>query len=162
MDFERSDGKITQNPGKAEIDQVIDGIGRQYDFCILGEGDSFVQTAGSAGGLLVQYRDSRGMFESVSSSLDAVAVKDIFGQFLNGEAGWKTSMEFSPMEIGGAGADSSGGIETGPADGSRESRTENSFADQLKDSVKKEAMNSVSRTARKITRGIFRKFFQAP
>lgn len=165
MDLERSDGKITQNPGKAEIDQVVDGIGREYDFCILGEGDSFVQTAGSEDGLLVQYRDAGGMFESVRSDLDAAAVKDIFSQFLNGQADWKTSMEFSPMDMGGAGADSGaaadsgGGIKTGTADDSQEARTEKSFADQLKDSVKKEAMNSVNRAARKITRGVFRKFF---
>ncbi|MGC9311585.1 MAG: hypothetical protein ACP5IA_02750 [Sediminispirochaetaceae bacterium] len=165
MDLERSDGKITQNPGKAELEQVIDGIGREYDFCILGEGDSFVQTTGSDGGLLVQYRDEEGMFESVRSDLDSAAVKDIFIQFLNGQSGWKTSMEFSQMEMGGAGADSGaaadsgGGIKTGAADGSGEGRTEKSFADQLKDSVKKEAMNSVNRAARKITRGVFRKFF---
>ncbi len=165
MDLERSDGKITQNPGKAELEEVIDAIGREYDFCILGEGDSFVQTAGSDSGLLIQYRDSEGMFESVRSDLDKATVQDIFSQFLNGQSGWKTSMEFSPMEMGGSGADSesaagsAGGIKTGAADGSGEGRTEKSFADQLKDSVKKEAMRSANRAARKITRGVFRKFF---
>lgn len=165
MDLERSDGKITQNPGKAELEEVIDGIGREYDFCTLGEGDSFVQTAGGDGGLLVQYRDSSGMFESVRGDLDKATVQDIFSQFLNGQTGWKTSIDFSPMEMGDSGADSdsaagsAGGIRTGAADGSQEGRTEKSFADQLKDSVKKEAMNSVNRAARKITRGVFRKFF---
>jgi len=165
MKLELSDGKIIQNPEKKELDEIIGKIGRDFDFCILSEGDTFIQTAASDSGLIVQYSKADEMFESVKSDLGKSVVCSIFGQFLDHRNGWESAVEFSAMETGstgvdsGSGSDSAEGIKTGASDGSQTPQDEKSFAEQLKDSVKKEAMNSVNRAAKKITRGVFRKFF---
>lgn len=163
MDLERSDGKIIQNPDAAVLDEVIAGIGKEYEHCILSDGDAFVQTAGSVGSLLLQYSDGQGMYESVRSDLEVSTVQDVFRQFLAHQNSWQTSIDFSPMDGGpAAGAASGSGAGGRGASDSEQGETshgEKSFADSLKDSVKKEAMNSVNRAARKITRNVFRKFF---
>ena len=153
IELECSDGKIIQNPGKTEADDTIAKIGNELDFCILSDGDDFIQTAASDGGLLVQYKDAGGMFESARSDFDCGTVQDFFRQFLDRKDDWKSSAEFTTMDSGETASDA------GASENSRAAGPKKSLKETLMDSVKNEAVNSVNRAAKKVTRNLFRKLF---
>jgi len=98
--LEPSEGPSIRNPSREQIRMTLDRIGNGLDHCILelGTQDEYLQAAGSAGRLLVQYRDTRGMFESVRSDLDVALVECVFADAMAGATGWKTQIQFRAMD----------------------------------------------------------------
>jgi len=155
MELECSDGKIIQNPGTTQVDDTIAKIGNELDFCILSDGDNFIQAAASDSGLLVQYSDAGGMFESTRSDFDCGTVQDFFRQFLSKMDDWKSSADFTAMDSG----ETTSGAAASENSRAQAAGPKKSLKETLVDSMKSEAANSVNRAAKKITRNLFRKLF---
>jgi len=174
--LEDSEGGRQDNPSEAQIAATLERIGTSLDHCVLHlSGGDFVQTAGDASGLLVQYSDSSGFYESGASDFDVATVARIFTDFAAGSNGWKQKYAFqrtdgpdgaeesaSPegsrggsFRMPGSGAGGTGGTDPGtPAGGG-------SFKDQLLNQVKREigreASRGVGNLIRKGIRGITRR-----
>jgi hypothetical protein len=105
--LEPSEGSSIPNPTGEQIRSMLERIGNGLDHCILdlGAETEYVQAAGAANRLLVQYRDTAGMFESLRSDLDVAAVHRIFLDAMAGATGWKQEFAFRPLNTA-AGADS--------------------------------------------------------
>ncbi len=162
--LEDSNGKRIANPGGEQILGTLNRIGTSIEHCILelGSSDDFIQAAGSRDRLLVQYRDSTGMYESARSDLDSKTVGQMLMDAIAGKNGWKSDFEFSLMESFGsadesgtaeASASASGGASRGP--GGITDNPERSLKDQLMDTVKKEAVSGVNRLLKKGVKGLF-------
>lgn len=154
MRLEDSDGKIFNPVSEDELSAVIDKVGGALDFCTLSNGDGFIQTAGSSGGLLIQYRDSSGQYESDDTSLSSGAVKDIFSAYLKGDESWKNGISFSKWSEDDGQAedsDSNARLNSGPKDFSPES-----IKKTVVNAVKGEATRSISSMVRRLIRNIFR------
>jgi hypothetical protein len=152
--LEDSKGKIIRAPSAAEIRSMLASIGRGQDHCVLDLGPSggFVQAAGSPGRLVLQYRDDTGMYESVSSDLDAAAVERVFLDAMKGDFAWKGELQFNPMEEGpeATNAGDGAGPSTAPAYGPRKS-----LAEELLDAAKGQAVNKLKGLVGKGIRGLF-------
>jgi len=153
MKLEKSNGKIIQNPGIEELNDAIAKIGGELDFCILSQDGTFIQTAASQDGLIIQYSDSSGLFESSRDDFDISTVQDFFQQFLENKNEWKTAAEFTTVQVQNDDTSTEGGISGGPQ------HTQKSFKETLADSVKQEALNGVNRAAKRLTRGFIKKLF---
>lgn len=154
MELEDSNGKIVVPQSPAEVDRMIDRIGKDLDHCILSEGELYIQTAGSAAGLFVQYGDPSGNYEA-AGTMPPETVKELFGAFFRNDDSWRTTVSFT--RIGGGGSSSgarSPESDTQRVDGQRES----GLKDGVLESVKREVTNSVSGLVRRGIRAIFRKF----
>lgn len=156
MRLEDSNGKFLDPVSEEDMNGVLAKIGSSLDFCILSDGDDFIQTAGSEDGLLIQYRDSSGQYESDDSSLSLDMVKKIFLSYLNKDASWKTEVTFS-VQDDGAGDDTrmnkdrDAGLNSGPKDISVDS-----LKNMVVNAVKNEAGGGVSRMIKRFIRNIFR------
>ncbi len=154
MELEDSNGKIVVPQSAAEVDQMLDRLGRDLDHCILSEGEEFIQAAGSASGMLVQYGDSTGLYEA-AETLPSETVKELFAAFFQKDDSWRTRVSYTCM----SGADSSSGAPSPEADRERGAgRQEKSLKDSLLDSVKREVKHNVSGMVRRGIRDVFRKF----
>ncbi len=158
MDLELSDGTLIDNPGQSDIDEAISRIGSGLDHCILGEGDSYIQTAGGTDGFLVEYSSEGQLFESNSGKLSSQQVKEIFHDYLAGGSKWKTMVPFQPQDIGEAEPSGSRGAGIGGG-GNQQSVTPGSLKDTFTGAAKQEAVNSVSYMIRRIVRRFMRKIF---
>jgi len=93
--LEDSDGGIQNNPSEAQIRATLERIGSSLDHCVLHlPGDAFVQTAGDASGLLLEYGDATGLYASDRSDLDVATVTRIFSEAAAGGDGWKGEFSF--------------------------------------------------------------------
>ncbi|MFP4484849.1 MAG: hypothetical protein ACOCYG_04230 [Spirochaetota bacterium] len=147
--LEDSNGKHRNDPSDAEIAATLEQIGVSLDHCVLHlAGEAFVQSAGDASGLLVQYGDGSGVYESDRSDLDVATVTRIFVEAAAGRDGWKSEHTFHRL---------SGGPETGQASPDS-GRMQGSLKDQLLGRVKREigreASQGVGRVIRRGIRGI--------
>lgn len=154
MQLEDSNGKFVVPQSPAEIDQMIDRLGRDLDHCILSEGEQFIQAAGSAAAMIVQYGDTSGTYEA-AETLPSETVKELFAAFFHKDNSWRTRVSYTPME---GGSHSSGA--SGP-EADREGaagQQDKSLKDSLLDSVKREVTHNVSGMVRRGIRDVFRKF----
>jgi len=155
MKLEKSDGNFFDPVSEGELSGALGKIGRGLDFCILSDGDDFIQSADSDGGLIVQYRDSSGQYESDDSSISLEKANEIFLSYLKGDGTWKTAASYSKQEdydssdnsnqSSRSGQDSFGGNISG-----------DSIKDTLLHAVKSEASRGVSSMVRRFIRNIFR------
>ncbi len=152
--LEDSEGRHQNDPSEAQIAATLERIGRSLDHCVLHlPGEAFVQTAGDASGLFVEYGDASGQYASDRSDFDVAAVTRIFAEAAAGRDGWKREFAFRP---------SGGGAETGGAEMGKTSSgrlgTPGSLKDQLLGQVKRElgreASRGVGNVIRKGIRGI--------
>ncbi len=154
MQLEDSKGKVVVPKSPAEIDQVIDRLGRGLDHCILSEGEHFIQAAGSAPGFIVEYGDASGNYEA-AETLPPETVKELFAAFFQKDDSWRTRVNFTRI---GEGSHSSGAASQ-ETDRERSSgRQDKSLKDNLLDSVKREVRHNVSGMVRRGVRDVFRKF----
>jgi hypothetical protein len=103
--LEDSDGRRQNNPSEGQIVATLERIGSSLDHCILNlPDDSFVQTAGGGSGLLVQYRDASGMYESDRSDFDVATVARVFAEAATGGDGWKREHSFQKIDDAVSGA----------------------------------------------------------
>ncbi|MFW6228221.1 MAG: hypothetical protein ACOC2V_02075 [Alkalispirochaeta sp.] len=176
--LEDSDGGMQDNPSEAQIAAILERIGTSLDHCVLHlEGDYFVQTAGDTSGLLLQYSDSSGFYESPATDFDVATVARIFADSAAGRDGWKQKYVFHRTD-GPGGAEESvspetsrgssfrmPGTGTGSANeagaGTLAGAGGGSFKDQLLNQVKREigreASRGVGNLIRKGIRGISRR-----
>ena len=147
MQLEDSNGKFFVPQSPAEIDQVIDRLGRGLDHCILSEGEDFIQAAGAAPGFVVEYGDASGHYEA-AETLPPETVKELFAAFFQKDDSWRTRVNFTRIDEG---TSSSGAA-------SQETNREKSLKDSLLDSVKREVKHNVSGMVRRGIRDVFRKF----
>lgn len=117
-------------------------------FAVLSDDDGFVQTARSAEGFVLEYRDESGYFGTTDENLSLAQVRDAFVQFVAGESGWKRAFEWAPRETG-EGAENTSGAAGGAASGAASANP----LDDLLGTVKNEAM----RFAKRKLRGLFRR-----
>ena len=154
MQLEDSNGKIVVPKSAAEVDQMLDRLGRDLDHCILSEGEQFIQAAGSASEMVFQYGDSTGLYEA-TETLPAETVKELFAAFFQKDDSWRTRVSFT--SIGGPDSSSTApGPEVNRERGS--GQQEKSLKDSLLDSVKREVKHNVSGMVRRGIRDVFRKF----
>jgi hypothetical protein len=156
MRLEDSNGKILDPINEVDMNGVLAKVGSSLDFCILSIGDDFIQAAGSEGGLLIQYRDSSGQYESDDSSLSLDMVKKIFLSYLNKVGSWKTEVSFSNQDDG-AGDDTrmNQDQDTRLNSGSEDISIE-SLKNMVVKAVRNEAGGGVSRMIKRFIRNIFR------
>ncbi|MCF7949441.1 MAG: hypothetical protein K9M94_12705 [Spirochaetia bacterium] len=154
MELEDSNGKIVVPQSPAEVDQMIDRLGRDLDHCILSEGELFIQAAGSAPGMIVQYGDPSGHYEA-AQMLPPETVKELFAAFFQNDDSWRTRVGYTRI---GGGSTSSGAPGSGADRGRVAGQQEKSLKDSLLDSVKREIGHNVSGMVRRGIRGAFRKF----
>jgi hypothetical protein len=154
MQLEDSNGKLVVPQSPAEVDRMIDRLGKDLDHCILSEGEQYIQTAGSASGLIVQYGDPSGNYEA-AGTLPPETVKELFGAFFRNDDSWRTKVSFT--RIGGG--SSSSGAPSPEGDKQRvDGQRESSLKDGVLESVKREVTNNVSGLVRRGVRAFFRKF----
>ncbi len=154
MQLEDSNGKFFVPQSPAEIDQVIDRLGRGLDHCILSEGEDFIQAAGAAPGFVVEYGDASGHYEA-AGTLPPETVKELFAAFFQKDDSWRTKVNFTRI---GGGASSSGAASQETDREGSPGRQEKSLKDSLLDSVKREVKHNVSGMVRRGIRDVFRKF----
>jgi hypothetical protein len=160
MYLEDSDGKIIENPTEAQLVSVLNLIGGGLDHCVLTFADStgrewFVQTAGSKAGLLLQYSDASGQYESTRSDFDVATVGRVFLDAAKGVQAWKKEFAFRQTD---------GPEQASAPTGSREpdrqaAGGERSFKDQLLDAVTNGSLSSAGSIIRKGVKSIFRRMF---
>ncbi len=154
MQLEDSNGKVVVPKSPAEVDQMIDHLGVDLNHCILSEGELFIQAAGSSPGLIVQYGDTSGNYES-AETLPPGIVKELFGAFFQKDDSWQTKVSYTRI---GGGNSSSDAPNPRVAQERGERQQEKSLKDSLLDSVKREVGHNVSGMVRRGVRGVFRKF----
>lgn len=159
MDLELSDGKIINNPTSSDTDDAISKIGSGLDHCILGDGDNYIQTAGGANQLFVQYQEGGVSFESNSNRVSTEQVKEMFRDYLAGGSGWKTMIPFQPMDMGSGGEAAPGAGSSTVSSAGTASFSAGSLKDTFTNAAKQEAVNSVSYIIRRFVRKFFRGFF---
>lgn len=159
--LENSDGGSQSTPSEGQIAATLKRIGSSLDHCVLHlPGDAFVQTAGDASGLLLQYGDESGLYESDRSDFDVATVTRVFSEAASGGDGWKREITFRKTADapGGAGAETGeesgvggrsfrmlgGGVGTGGAAGG-DTASGGSLKDQLLRQVKREISRGASR-----------------
>ncbi len=154
MQLEDSNGNVVVPQNPAEVDRTIDRLGRDLNHCILSEGELFIQAAGSAPALIVQYGDSSGTYEA-SETQPPETVKELFGAFFQEDDSWRTRVSYTRI---GDGSPSSG-APSPQADRERvDGHREKNLKDSLLDSVKREVKHNVSGMVRRGIREVFRKF----
>jgi hypothetical protein len=154
MELEDSNGKIVVPQSPAEVDRMIDRIGKDLDHCILSENERYIQTAGSAAGLIVQYGDPSGNYEA-AGTMPPETVKELFGAFFRNDDTWRTTVSFTRV---GA-ASSSSGARSPEGDKQRvDGQRESGPKDGVLESVKREVTNNISDIVRRGVRALFRKF----
>ncbi len=150
MELELSDGKFISDPSIQEVeDAVRKTSASSLDHCILSRGEDFIQTAGGRGGLILQYHDSQGMFES-SRECSEDEVVSMFTGFFNGGNEWKGTVSFQSTGRGGDGSARTGPQVPGGGF---------SLKDTITSAIKQETTGNVSRMARRAVRSVFRKLF---
>ena len=154
MQLEDSNGKVIVPQSLAEVHQMIDRLGGDLDHCILSEGEQFIQAAGSAPGLIVQYGDSSGNYEA-AETLPPGTVKELFGAFFQNDASWRDRVSYT--RIGGGSSSTATSIPEADLDRD-DGPGRKSLKDSLLDSVKREVGYNVSGMVRRGVRGVFRKF----
>ncbi len=154
MQLEDSNGNVVVPQSPAEVDRMIDRLGRDLDHCILSEGELFIQAAGSGQALIVQYGDSSGIYEA-SETLPSETVKELFGAFFQKDDSWRTRVSYTRIGDGSPAA----GAPSPEADRERvDGHRERSLKDSLLDSVKREVKHNVSGMVRRGIRSVIRKF----
>jgi hypothetical protein len=151
MYLEDSNGRILENPTPSQVTAALEQVGTTIDHCVLGlAGDSFVQTTGGPGRLLVQYGGPQGLFESARSDFDVATVSRIFTDAMNGSDGWKSEYTFAPAGTASA-APGTASAAPGTAPGG-------SLKDQIMGSVRQQAEREVSygfgRMVRRLIRSV--------
>ena len=99
MQLDRSDGHVVDSPSEEEVRKAVQEVGEDLDYCILSDEEDFIQVAVAGGGLLVEYRDESGQYESEDTDVPEEMVLEAFIQFLNGEDDWKGSLDFIAREL---------------------------------------------------------------
>jgi len=154
MQLEDSNGKFVVPQSPAEVDLVIDRLGKDLDHCILSEGEFFIQATGSAPALIVQYGDDSGLYEAAETQPSGT-VKELFGAFFQKDDSWRTKVSYTRI---GDGSSSSGASGPKADREGGDGHQEKSIKDSLLDSVKREVKHNVSGMFRRGVRNIFRKF----
>lgn len=157
MKLEDSSGKFTEARSPKDIESLIDRVGKGIDHCILSDGDNYIQTASSGAGLLVQYADPSGNYESTDSSLPPQAVKKIFTAFFQHDDSWKTQTAFT--QIGEAEPASAAPSPVGASRANESPGNKENLKDTVINSVKREAQNSFSYMIRRVLRRFIRRIF---
>jgi hypothetical protein len=99
MQLERSDGHIVDSPDEEEVRGAVQEVGEDLDYCILSDEEEFIQVAVAGGGLVMEYHDESGQYESEDTDLPVETVIEAFIQFLNGEDDWKGAVDFIAREL---------------------------------------------------------------
>ncbi len=158
MILEDSSGNSFQPKSSEEIEKVITLVGNDIDHCILSDGDSFIQTAATREGLLVEYHDAGRYYQSTDTNLPADTVQRLFTKFFEGDISWKQEIPFTLQNASSSAASPA----TGAANSTGGKVTEfeaRSLKDTVMNSVKNEAQNSLSYFIRRIVRRFFRRIF---
>lgn len=148
--LEDSEGRRHADPSAEEVRELVHQIGGSLEHCILHlPGHAFLQCAGDASGLLIQYSDGRELFESGKSDFAPSTVAEIFIKAMNGDIGWKDEYVFrsSGSTAGGerVSAIGSGFPGTGQVDRDGAGATGGSLKDQLLRAAKREISSEASR-----------------
>ncbi len=123
------------------------------DHAILSDAGGFLQTATSAGGFMLEYRDGSGYFGSRNEQIPLEQVQEAFALYLAGDGGWKSQFEWDRREDG-QGAGDEGPVSSSSAEAAAATRVDPANPlDSLVNTVKDEAM----RFAKKKLRGLFRR-----
>jgi hypothetical protein len=154
MQLEDSNGRVVIPQSPAEVDQVIDRLGRGLDHCILSEGEQFIQAAGTAPEMVVQYGDPTGNYEA-DQMLSSETVKELFAAFFRKDDSWRTSVSYTRIG-GGSPSSSAAGLETDRERGA--GQQQKGLKDTLLDSVTRELGLNISGMVRRGIRNVFRKF----
>lgn len=150
MNLEDSNGTISIPKDVTEVTAMIDRVGNGIDHCILSDGEMYIQTAGTAPSLVVEYQDDTGHYAAAELH-SAQTVKDLFSAFFQKNDSWRTLIAFSREgENPAARSADTGRTNSRPG--------EKGLKDGLIDSVKREVKNNVSGMVRRGVRNIFRKF----
>jgi hypothetical protein len=140
--LEDSNGGTLNTPSEAQIAATLEQVGSSLDHCILHlPGDAFVQTAGGGSGLLVQYGDASGMYESDRSDFDVATVTRMFSEAAAGVDRWKREFSFRKTDEPGGGTGSEGSLKE-------------QLLGQVKREIGREASRGVGNLIRKGIRGI--------
>lgn len=99
MQLERSDGQVIDSPSEEDVQKAVHEVGDDLDYCILSDEEDFIQAAVAGGGLLIEYRDESGQYESEDVDVPEEIVSEAFIEFLNGEDDWKGSLVFIAREL---------------------------------------------------------------
>jgi hypothetical protein len=146
--LEPSEGPTIRNPTKEQIHATLLRIGNGLEHCVLelGGETEFLQAAGTANRLLIQYRDATGMFESTRADLDVETVERAFVEAMGGATAWKTALNFRRTDAPG---------ESGSPERSAPSSPKRSPEEELLDAAKRKAKEGVN----KLIKGGLRKLF---
>ena len=153
MQLEDSNGKVVVPQSSAEVEQMIDRLGRDLNHCILSEGELFIQAAGSASGLVVQYGDPSGNYEA-AATLAPETVKELFSAFFQKDDSWRTRVSYTRI---GGGSSSSGAPSPDVDREKADDRREKSPQAGLLDSVKRDVTHNFFGMVRRGVRNIVRK-----
>jgi|SRR5690554_1610420 len=137
--LEDSNGHIIQNPTEEQIRATINKVGRGIDHCILSTGNTFIQTADSGNGLLVEVNDGSGVKEADKADFSPEEVCTIFIGFLDNDRSWEKYFPSSPATGGSTG------------NAGRETPTMNQFnvKEEITNALKSEGMYRVKRSIRR-------------
>jgi predicted HNH restriction endonuclease len=141
MKLELADGRTLNNPDRKTVENALASLDRNNnDHAILDAG-SFIQTATTSEGYLLEYRDNSGYFRSEKEDLSLDIVKKAFISFLVGDNSWKESTAWVAAEDGqGAVA----GDSSVSANSSQKSG-EGDFAGDIVSNIKKSVKRNISR-----------------
>jgi|SRR5690554_3452150 len=95
--LEDSKGHIIQNPTEDQIRTTINKIGNEIDYCILTMGNTFIQTAGSKNGLMIQVNDGSVVKEADRADFSPEEVCRAFLGFLHKNGSWKEQYSLGPL-----------------------------------------------------------------
>ena len=153
MQLEDSSGKISVPNNVTEVAEMIDRLGNGLDHCILSDGETFIQAAGSDPRLIVEYGDLSGHYEAAELH-SAGTVKELFSAFFRKDNSWKTMVAFSrAVATSGSSPENTGaGI-----DGADETWQKDP-QDNLLESLKNEVIGNITKRIPRSVRDIFRKF----
>ncbi|MBI9104253.1 MAG: hypothetical protein JEY99_17680 [Spirochaetales bacterium] len=155
MTLEDSDGRFLKSVSEEDLFTVLEKIGKSLDFCILSNGGDFIQSAGSDGGQLIQYRDASGQYESDDTSLPLEKVKEVFLSYLKGDGLWKSSCSWT-MQDGPEESDEAQPGNMSKPDHLSGNLSGDSIKKTLINAAKGEATRSLSYMVRRFIRNIFR------
>lgn len=97
-EFEMANGETLETINSLTLTAALKKLDEDNNFAILSKEDSFLQTAVSEDGYIVEYRDESGYFRSVKSDIPFKRVLRMFIGFLNDTDSWKRALEWENAE----------------------------------------------------------------
>ncbi|MBA7477456.1 MAG: hypothetical protein GH155_05655 [Spirochaeta sp.] len=138
MKLELADGRSFNNPDRKTVENALDSLDRDDNGHAILDAGSFIQTATTSEGYLLEYRDNSGYFKSKKEDLSLDIVKKAFISFLEGDDSWRGSTAWVTAEDGE-------GKVAGDSSSSSQNSGKDDFVGDIVNNIKKSVKRNISR-----------------